>query len=315
MRLALLLLASFSSVQAQTQTQPSVTYDPAEDEFVYLWQTDRNRTFFPQSSLDLGSWDYFGALHFGPGPHVGRVQNSATRGFFRLQYSDLPVATESEAETADFDLDGLTNLYELQESHTDPLGSDTDHDGLPDGWEVAHSISPLDDGSIDPQNGPDGIFPDSPAASGPVIFSVTTNADAYMGGVQDHPNATFKDLDGDGLVNEIDAGMHTRAINWITHHAAPHFFFRPITGYNSVSHRAIQGCNNLGDVIAQRAVYSNGTWNLLGTLPLGEPNYLPLSVQVGGRTHRAYVVAQPTATSISDTGVIVGTGTVRFETI
>lgn len=315
MRFAILLLASLGNVQAQTQAQPSVTYDSIEDEWIYLWQTNRNRTFFPQSSLDLGSWDYFGALHFGPGSHVGRVQNNSSKGFFRLQYSDLPVATESEAETADFDLDGLTNIFELQESHTDPLGRDTDGDTLPDGWEVAHSTSPLDDGAVNPQNGPEGIFQALSSGNDPGPSPLITNAGAFSGGVQDHPNATLKDLDGDGLANEIDAGMYSRAINWITHHSAPHFVYRSISGYNSVSHGLIRGCNNIGDVIAERAIYSNGTWHLLGQLLTGEENYLPLSVQVDGRTHRAYVVAQPTATSVSDTGVVVGTGTVRFEPI
>lgn len=212
-RLAIVSLAFLSSVQAQTQAPPSVSYDSFNDVLQLDWQSTRNRTFFPQATTDLDAWNYIGALHFGPGSHTGMVQTNAAKAFFRLQYSDLPVATEGEAETADFDLDGLQNLSELQETHTDPLGLDTDNDTLPDGWEVAHSISPLDDGSIDPQNGPDGVFPDPPSGGGPGIFSVTTNADAFMGGVQSHPNATFKDLDGDNLVNEIDAGLHSRAID------------------------------------------------------------------------------------------------------
>lgn len=311
-RFAILLLASSSSLLAQTQTQPSVTYDPVEDEFVYLWETNRNRTFFPQSSLDLGSWDYFGALHFGPGSHVGRVQNNAAKGFFRLQYSDLPVETEAEAETADFDLDGLGNLKELQESHTDPLVADTDGDSLPDGWEVAHSISPLDDGSIDPQNGPDGVFPDSPSASGPVIFSVTTNANAYGAGVQAHPSATLADKDGDGIANEIDAGPLTRALNWEVSGAPPILAFVPQPGYSETTHGYIVGCNRAGDVIAEKALYSNGSWHVLPTIATGEENILPIKIRVNNRVHDVYLQTQPRASSVSDSGVVVGSASVYF---
>ncbi|WOO39344.1 hypothetical protein [Rubellicoccus peritrichatus] len=54
--------------------------------------------------------------------------------------------------TNDPDNDGLNNLQEYQE-RTDPNNADTDDDGLPDGWEFMYALSPIDDGSVDVDNG------------------------------------------------------------------------------------------------------------------------------------------------------------------
>ncbi len=43
----------------------------------------------------------------------------------------------------DSDADGLTDALENLVFHTNPNNPDTDGDGLPDGWEVAHGMNPL----------------------------------------------------------------------------------------------------------------------------------------------------------------------------
>ncbi len=54
------------------------------------------------------------------------------------------------------DADSLTDAYELLVSKTKPDDADTDDDGLPDDWEVAHGLNPLlNDASDDPDG--DGL--------------------------------------------------------------------------------------------------------------------------------------------------------------
>lgn len=315
----LALLGQYTML-AQTQSPPVASYDSQNSVMRFDWQSNTNRTFFPQVSTDLNLWNYAGALHFGTGAHFGMIQSDASKTFLRLRYSDLPVASEAEAGTADFDLDGLSNVVELENTHTDPLDPDTDHDGLPDGWEVAHSISPLDDGSINPANGPDGEFSNSEAgAPGSFAafstFSIVTNGSAFNAGVKGHPSATFADKDGDGIPNERDAGPLNRAIDWEIDGSLPRFIYQPLAGYNYSSQGSIMGCNDLGDVIATKALYSNGAWYPLGQLPIDTPNYLPFKIRVDGRNHDAFVKYQPQPYSVANNGRIVGVATVFLEPI
>ncbi len=71
----------------------------------------------------------------------------------------------------DTDGDGYTDAEEAI-LHTDPTIADSDADGLPDFWEVAHGLNPHDNGSINPTNGPNGD-PDGDSY---------TNLTEYLGG-------------------------------------------------------------------------------------------------------------------------------------
>jgi hypothetical protein len=121
------------------------------------------------------------------------VDGPTNAGFYRLQYTDL---TAPNLEAADFDGDGLSNLAEITQRprptaatrnqslqsnsalpvqngtrkisskstraipsefiQTNPLKTDTDGDGLTDKWEEDHQLDPTDDGSYNPNNGPNG---------------------------------------------------------------------------------------------------------------------------------------------------------------
>ena len=62
----------------------------------------------------------------------------------------------TDPNNPDSDGDDLPDGAEVNTYGTNPNNSDTDGDGLPDAWEVHNELDPLDNGSIDPSNGPGG---------------------------------------------------------------------------------------------------------------------------------------------------------------
>ncbi|MCK5560140.1 MAG: hypothetical protein KAJ51_06085, partial [Thermoplasmata archaeon] len=86
----------------------------------------------------------------------------------------------------DPDEDGLTNLQEF-ERKLDPRDSDTDDDGLPDGWEVEYDLNPLDDGTINVDNGSNGD-PDGDSYSN--LEEYEANTDPRLG--TSHPEKEEK---------------------------------------------------------------------------------------------------------------------------
>ena len=85
---------------------------------------------------------------------------------------------------ADPDGDDLRNLDE-QTAGTDPNNPDTDGDGLPDGWEVAHGLDPLDPSDAALDSDGDGL----------------TNLQEYQHG----SNPGSADSDGDGMPDGWEA--------------------------------------------------------------------------------------------------------------
>ena len=62
----------------------------------------------------------------------------------------------TDPNNPDSDGDDLSDGAEVNIYGTNPNNEDTDGDGLPELWEVQNELDPLDDGTIDPNNGPTG---------------------------------------------------------------------------------------------------------------------------------------------------------------
>jgi hypothetical protein len=99
--------------------------------------------------------------------------------------------------------------------------TDADNDGLPDSWEVAFGLSPSDDGSVDPNNGPDGdqdmdgltnleeldagLEPDNDDFDmDGLIDGVETKTGIYLDATDTGTDPKNADTDGDGLNDGVE---------------------------------------------------------------------------------------------------------------
>ncbi len=109
------------------------------------------------------------------------------------------------SDNQDFDNDGLSNFREWQLG-TSMVSADSDKDGLPDGWEIGHSLNPLDpsdglgdmdaDGMTNGWEMRNGLDPtvDTDATSDNDNDNLTA-----LDEFRDHTNPNDWDTDGDGM--------------------------------------------------------------------------------------------------------------------
>ncbi len=153
---------------------------------------------------------------------VGSDQNGALdpeqQDIFGAVGTDTPVDTGEDANVfssgGDADGDGISNEDELTTTGTDPFSSDTDGDGLPDGWEVDNGLDPNDptgDNGADGDADGDGLL-----NSGEYLTQFDPNdADsdsAYTTATDENDNTVSdcdEDIDGDNISNcdEIANGL------------------------------------------------------------------------------------------------------------
>jgi hypothetical protein len=169
--------------------QPQMIFSRGpSNSFNAQWQGVAERTYFFQWSQDLRHWQISPFMAHGVAPlgvHTHGGSSGAPRLFVRLNFADIPTAN---AELADFDNDGLSNLTEVGLC-TDPLKADSDGDGVMDGVELANSSDPLSNTDGDP------FYPDDSDSDG-----LSDAVEARIG-----TSPTLWDSDGDGVSDSVDA--------------------------------------------------------------------------------------------------------------
>ena len=138
-------------IMAQSQANPQITALPTPNSYQATWPGMAGRLYFIEFSTDLQTWTYAPAVNLGTGSNLAHGFSSTTgRTFLRLKYS---LETDNtEADSGDFDGDGISNLTEVS-TGTDPCLADTDGDGMNDDKEAALGFNAAKRDSSSPPNG------------------------------------------------------------------------------------------------------------------------------------------------------------------
>jgi hypothetical protein len=118
------------------------------------WQGVAGRTYFMQRSADLIHWSYAQVIDFGDRLHHHTFTKASPQGFFRLLLNDDTTITSLEAaQNADFDGDGLSNLFEITFGYNPYQATSTasgpdalldpDGDGMTNATEGNRSLNPV----------------------------------------------------------------------------------------------------------------------------------------------------------------------------
>jgi hypothetical protein len=139
---------------ADMAPQPQVAFtQAAPGTFAADWQGVTGRVYFMQWSLDLETWFYAPFMDFDDGMHSRGLAGSAPKSFFRLHYGDYPGITSlDEAMNADFDGDGLTNIFEVTFGYS-PYNANSTVDG------ADNALDPEGDGMTNATENSRGLNP------------------------------------------------------------------------------------------------------------------------------------------------------------
>jgi Bacterial TSP3 repeat len=137
---ALIYLLGISGIAAEMGPVPQVSLNAGSSgSWNLAWNGRPGLTYFSKWSTDLVVWNYLPGIEQGSGLKTPSFTSTSPKFFVRIFYTNIPT---NDAELADFDLDGVGNLAELNLG-IDPMDPDSDHDGIPDGTEIANSSNPL----------------------------------------------------------------------------------------------------------------------------------------------------------------------------
>ena len=140
---------------ADMAPQPQVIFTKGlENTFAADWQGVTGRIYFMQWSLDLETWLYAPFIDFGDGMHSRGLAGTADKSFFRLHcVDDESITSLDEAMNADFDGDGLSNIFEVtfgygpydtaSTSGGNDNALDTEGDGMTNATENTRGLNPM----------------------------------------------------------------------------------------------------------------------------------------------------------------------------
>ena len=144
-----LFLVLCGALGADPTPQPQVSFTQGTSgTWNAEWAGVDGRTYFCQWSLDLATWQYAPFMEFGEGVKSRGLASDSQKFFIRLFTVDDPSVTSlDEAMAADFDGDGLSNIYEVTYGHnpyvhTESGGLDPDEDGSTNLTEQAQARDP-----------------------------------------------------------------------------------------------------------------------------------------------------------------------------
>jgi alpha-tubulin suppressor-like RCC1 family protein len=154
-----------------------------------------------------------------------------------------------ENPNADDDSDGLTNLQEYQLG-TNPTDPDTDSDGIPDGWEVAHRLDPLNY---------DDAWDDSDSDGYPNIFEFYANSDPRDATKKPMPSLIVDPAGGTGRYTTIQAAIEALSDNYQVIQIQPGVYHEAIPPYSSYSFMLVSSSGAASAVLdagnTGRAIY------------------------------------------------------------
>ena len=138
---------------ADPAPQPPMTLTPvAAGTSAADWAGVAGKTYFLQWSNDMENWFYAPIIDFGEGDHSYGCTSTSPGFFVRLHHTDIYDSLEA-ARNADFDGDGLSNLFEVTYGYNpfQPTSTmdgpdallDPDDDGMGNDTEQALGLNPM----------------------------------------------------------------------------------------------------------------------------------------------------------------------------
>jgi hypothetical protein len=129
-----LVTAAFGQTASDLNEGFRVVKQPGGGAYTLQWWGKQGRSYFLEQSPDLVNWTYAPVVFGGAAQVSGLGLNTtAERLFWRLRHTDAQ--NGGNAQLADFDSDGVSNLDEVTTGQNPFGNTDGDSNGLPDDWE------------------------------------------------------------------------------------------------------------------------------------------------------------------------------------